>query len=255
VRAGALLFPERGRPGLVPTVVDFSTSPLTFQPSADGKTYTSNFIVLVRFVDGERQVARTVSQHYEINGSIAEMAGATRGEVIFYREPELRPGVYTMETVVHDAPSGKSSVRFSTVEVPRPVDGALRISSLVLVKRAERVSEGDRRADNPFLVKDLVLYPNLGDPIKKASKEAVFYFAVYPASSGPAPESRIELLRNGQLVARLPMPAGEADASGRMQQLGRLPIDQLEAGTYDLRAVVRQGNEQVARSTILRIVE
>ena len=30
VRAGALLFPERGRPGLVPVVVDLKTAPLTF---------------------------------------------------------------------------------------------------------------------------------------------------------------------------------------------------------------------------------
>ena len=39
--------------------------------------------------------------------------------MLFYREPELPPGVYTMETVVYDAPSGKSSVRFATVEVPK----------------------------------------------------------------------------------------------------------------------------------------
>ena len=36
VRAGALLFPERGRPGLVPVVVDLKTAPLTFQ-TADGR--------------------------------------------------------------------------------------------------------------------------------------------------------------------------------------------------------------------------
>ena len=43
VRAGALLFPERDRPGLVPVVVDVKTAPLTFQPDKDGKTYTSDF--------------------------------------------------------------------------------------------------------------------------------------------------------------------------------------------------------------------
>ena len=33
VRAGAMLFPERGRPGLVPVVVELKTAPLTFQPA------------------------------------------------------------------------------------------------------------------------------------------------------------------------------------------------------------------------------
>ena len=255
VRAGALLFPERGRPGLVPVVVDLKTAPLTFQATPDGKNYSSDFTVLVRFLDDQNQVARKVSQHYEVRGPIAQIDRARQGEVIFYRESELPAGVYTMETVVHDAPSGKSSVRFSTVEVPKLDQGKLRMSSLVLVKRGEKVSEKDRRTDNPLLVKDMVLSPNLGEPVSKASKELAFYFVIYPAQGGPAPESVIELLQNSARVAQLPMPVPAADAGGRIQQVGRLPLDQIAAGTYELRAVVKQGSEQLFRSTMLRVVD
>jgi VWFA-related protein len=111
VRAGAMLFPERDRPGLVPVVVDLKTAPITFQPSADNKTYTSDFAVIVRFLDPGNQVVRKVSQHYEVKGPIADIERAKQGEVIFYREPELTAGVYTMETVVYDALAGKSTVR------------------------------------------------------------------------------------------------------------------------------------------------
>ena len=38
----------------------------------------------------------------------------------------------------------------------------------------------------------------------------------------------------------MPLPA--ADASGRIQQVGRLPLDQISAGTYELRVVVKQGD-------------
>jgi hypothetical protein len=51
------------------------------------------------------------------------------------------------------------------------------------------------------------------------------------------------------------MALGREDAAGRVQQLGRLPIDQLPAGTYELRAVVKQGETQVSGSTILRIID
>jgi VWFA-related protein len=255
VRAAALLFPERDRLGLVPVVVDLRTAPLTFQPAADGKTYSSDFTVLVRFLDQQNQVVRKVSQHYEVKGPLDALERAKQGEVLFYREPELPPGVYTMETVVFDAPSGKSSVRLSTVEVPKDGASSLRMSSLVLVKRGEKLPENDRRADNPLLVKDVVLYPNLGEPVSKGAKEVGFYFAAYPVKGGPAPESFIELLQDGKPVAQVPMALGAADASGRIQQVGRLPLDQLPAGTYDLRAVVKQGSEQVFRSTMLRIVE
>jgi hypothetical protein len=255
VRAGALLFPERDRPGLVPVVVNLSTAPITFQPAADGKTYTSDFAVLVRFLDTQNQVVRKVSQHYEIKGPVADLGRAKQGEVIFYREPELAAGVYTMETVVYDALADKSTVRLGTVEVPPTAAGKLRMSSLVLVKRGEKVPEKDRRVENPLLVKDMVLYPNLGEPVSKAGKEVGFYFAAYPAQGGPPPESSIELLQDGKLIAQLPMPLPPADASGRIQQTGRLPLGQLAPGTYDLRAVVKQGNEQVFRSTMLRVTE
>jgi VWFA-related protein len=255
VRAGALLFPERDRPGLTPVVVDLATAPLTFQPAEDGANYTSDFAVLVRFLDQQNQVVRKVSQHYELRGPIAEMSRAKNGEVLFYREPELPPGLYSMETVVYDTPSGKASVRFSTVEIGKPDPTKLRLSSLVLVKRAEKVPEKDRRADNPLLVNDVVLYPNLGEAVSKAAKEVGFYFAVYPGKTGAAPESSIELLLNGKVLAELPLPMGPADASGRIQQVGRLPLDQLAPGTYDLRAIVKQGTEQMVRSTMLRVTQ
>jgi VWFA-related protein len=255
VRAAALLFPERGRPGLVPVVVDVKTAPLTFKPAADGKTYSSDFSVIVRFLDAREQVVRKVSQHYEVQGPLNALERAKQGEVIFYREPELAPGVYTMEAVVYDAPSGKSSVRLSTIEVPKEESDTLRMSSLVLVKRAEKVPEKERRADNPLLVNDVVLYPNLGEPVSKTAKEVGFYFAVYPAQGQPAPESVLELLQDEKTIAQVPMTLPTADASGRIQQAGRLPIEQLPAGTYELRAVVKQGKAQVFRSTMLRIVD
>ena len=255
VRAAALLFPERDRPGLAPVVVDFKTAPLTFAPAEDGKTYTSDFAVLVRFLDQQNQLARKVSQHYEVKGPIADLERARQGEVIFYREPELPSGVYTMETIVYDAPSAKSSVRFSTVEVPKVDPAGLRMSSLMIVRRGEKVPEKDRRADNPFLVNDTVLYPNLGEPISKTSKEIGFYFAVYPGSGGPAPESVLQLLQNGSRIAEVPMALAAPDRSGRVQQVGRLPIDRLAPGTYELQAAVKQGGRQISRSTIVRITE
>ena len=255
LRAAAMLFPERDRPGLVPVVVDFKTAPLTFEPAADGKTYTSEFAVLVRFLDAQNQVVKKVSQHYEGRGPIAEIERAKQGEVLFYREPELQPGVYTMETVVFDSPTNRASVRFATVEVPKIDAAALRMSSLVLIARAEKLPEKDRRKDNPFLVGDLVLYPSLGEPVSKKAKEVGFFFTIYPARGGAAPEAALDLVQNGAALAQIPLPLGAADASGRIQQTGRVPIDQLAPGTYELRVAVKQGSTQLARTVTLRITE
>ena len=176
--------------------------------------------------------------------------------MIFYRESELPPGVYTMETVVHDAPSGKSSVRFSTVEVPKSEPARLRMSSLMLVKRGEKVAEKEPPADNPLLVNGRrSLAQSRRSGAARPRRRVAFYFAVYPARADRRPTSVIELLQNAHAMAQLPMPVPAADAAGRIQQLGRLPLDQLAPGTYELRAIVKQGDEQLFRSTMVRIVE
>ena len=255
IRAGALLFPEAQRPGLVPVVVDFKTAPITFSDSGDGKTYASDFTVLVRFLDEKNNVARRVGRHYDdLKGALADVEKARQGEVLFYRQPELPPGVYTMEAIVYDNPSAKASVRFKTVEVPKADAGALRASTLVLIDHAEKVPAQDRPADNPLLVNDVLVYPNLGDSISRKAKEAGFFLTVYPGA-GAAPQAVLVLLSNGTIVAQSPLPLVAADSAGRIQQTGRLPIDQLAPGTYELQVVVKQGTTQLVRMATFRIVE
>jgi VWFA-related protein len=254
IRAAAFSFPETARPGLAPVVVDFKTMPLSFFDSGDGKTYASDFAVVVRFLDGQNNVVTKVSQHYEVKGPIAELERAKQGEVVFYREPKLSPGVYTMETILYDNPSGKASVRVATVDVPKVDVAALRVSSLILTGRAEKVSEQNRRKDNPLLVNDVLIYPNLGEPVSKSAKELGFYFSVYPAH-GAAPTAVLDLLNNGKPIGQLPLTLGSADASGRIQQSGRLPIDQLAPGTYELHVIVSQGATRIARTATFRLVE
>ena len=194
-----------------------------------------------------------MSQHYEVNGPIGQMESARRGDVLFYREPELPPGVYTMETVVHDALTGKSSIRIATVDVPTTDPKKLRMSSLVIVKRGEKLNPKERRADNPLGVGDVLVYPNLGDPVSRAAKEVGFFFTAYPVTGGATLEATLELLQNGQRVAQIPMPLAAADSSGRVQQLGRLPIEQLPAAYSCARSSSRDP-EQVSRTAMLRLV-
>jgi hypothetical protein len=73
----------------------------------------------VRFLGPKNEVVKKIGQHYEMAGELAKLDIAKNSEVLFYREPELPPGVYTMETIAYDNPSGKASVRYATVEVRR----------------------------------------------------------------------------------------------------------------------------------------
>jgi hypothetical protein len=255
VRAAALRFPERDRPGLTPIIVEVPTAGLTFRPSLEDKTkYTSDVTVLVRVRDQAGEPLEKMSQQYELQGALDEVDGARKGEIIFYREIELPPGVYSLETIVFDALSEKASVRFSTVEKP-PLDSErLRVSSLLIVRRGEKVSEGDGLAGNPLCVGEMLLYPNLGTPLTAGvDKELPFFFTVYLQTDDAATAS-LEVLQNARPLARVSLELDEPDSSRRIQQVSRIPIDQLAPGTYELRVTVRQGSSGVTHTAPFRIV-
>lgn len=255
IRAAALKFPEADRPGLTPVLVSVPADAITFTKSADGATYRAELTVVVRFRNAGGDIVDKMSQNYVLTGPIDRLDSVKQGNVLFYRQPDLEPGVYSMECVAHDALGERASVRFVTVEQPLTEASALRASSLVLVSSADRLSETDRPAGNPFLVGDMLLYPNLGEPLRKSTTpELGFFFTIYPAA-GSTPEAALEVLQNGAVLARLPLPLPAADSSGRIQQVGRLPTAALPAGTYELRLVVTQGGRRVSQPATIRVVE
>jgi hypothetical protein len=125
----------------------------------------------------------------------------------------------------------------------------------VVISSAERTTSADRPAGNPFLVGDMLLYPNLGEPVRKQDTQEVgFFLTVYPGKKDADVKATLELVQNGRLLAQSPLTLGERDPFGRVQQVSRLPIAELPPGNYDLRIVVSQGDQRLLRSTTVRIV-
>jgi hypothetical protein len=253
-----LAFPEAGRTGLTPVLVTVPTTGITFLPSDDKKTYTSDFVVLVQFKDDTGLVLDKVSQRYRLQGPIDQLEkarGGAYGEVLFYREPVLIPGTYSMETVVFDSLSDKASVRFGTVELPQVDEKALRLSSLVAVRRSEKVPENERQPGNPLYVGDQLLYPSMGEPLSKATvKELPFFFVAYTAAGGPPAAATLQLSSNGQKLAEAPLELSPATSAGRIAQVSRIPVEPLPPGTYELRVSVTQGSMAATRSLLFRLV-
>ena len=150
---------------------------------------------------------------------------------MFYRESELAAGVYSMETVVHDAPSGKSSVRFATVEVPRyrgehaadEQPGARQAAA----RRCRRRIAGPTI---PLLVNGVALSSeSRRRRSARPSKEVTFYFAIYPGKDGRGPDVIIELLQNGKPVSRCrcrcrrPTPTDGFSSSGACRSISSRP--------------------------------
>jgi VWFA-related protein len=233
VNAAAFSFPDPARPGLSPVAVHVSTSSFQFTVDVNRGTYAAQASVVVRIRDADGHQVQTLSQQYLLTGDAKDIDAAKKGEILFYREPDLNPGLYSIETIVFDAAANRGSARIATLTVPAPSASALGMSSLVLVSRTEEVPEGNLPARSPLSIGRLLLYPNLGEPIVNApSRELPFYFELYGGAAGAT--AAVQLMRNGQVIAEAPVQL--ADSTGpRIQHVGRFPIGALPAGTYQLR--------------------
>jgi hypothetical protein len=123
----------------------------------------------------------------------------------------------------------------------------LLVGTPFVVQRAEKVAPTDRDAQNPLYFGELLLYPNLGEPISKASMpELSFAFTVQPPKNAPA-TAKLTLLHSGAPVAELPLPLDQPDSVGAIHQVSRLPLAPIPPGTYELRITIEAGGKTVTR--------
>lgn len=256
VYAAALNFPQTGKPGLVPVVVEVPARTMTYAASADKKTFNTDFTVVALIKDDKLQVVKKMSNRYQLTGALDKMDAAKNSEILFYRETELPPGRYTVEAAVHDALANTTSVRAGSVEVPDADETKLRLSSVAIVKRGEQLKAADKNPNNPFQIGEALFYPNLGEPLRKAAtKQMAFFFTAYlPKGDTAAPKMLLEIMAGSRALAQLQADLPVPDAAGRVQYASALPLDKFPPGKYDLKITVRDAaGAAVSRSTAFTV--
>ncbi len=247
ILARAFVFPVSHEAARVPLLVSVPASVLDYGRDDTAGTFSAQAVVLVRVRDAQGQVVHKASEEYTLSGPIAGLEASRAGEVLFYRQPQLAPGSYTFEAVVLDARAGKASVRVSSLDVPTAVATALRVGTPFIVRRAEAVPVAGRDAANPLYFGDVLLHPNLGQPLSKTvDKDLAFGFTAYDGHDGPL-AATLDVVRSGQSVATLPLSLGAPDPHGRINQISKLPLASLPPGIYELRVTLKAGTQQVTR--------
>lgn len=248
ILVNSLNFPESERLGRTAVEVEAPATAFTFAPDHEKKVYTTDFSVVVLIKDQSKQIVDKLSHHYSLLGPLGSINAAKKGKILFYRETNLPPGKYDVEAVVFDALSNKASVNRCALEIPSVDENNLRMSSVVIIQRAEQVKE---KSDSPFLIGEVLVYPNLGEPVSKSvNKQVGFYFTIYSATgSNGTPKLLLEVFQGGKSVAKVPLKLTPPDEKGRIQYASALPLDSLGPGTYELRVSVSDAKGTISRST------
>jgi hypothetical protein len=245
----ALTFPQPGTTQKVPILVKVPGKFPKYAPAAGQKdVMAADIAVVVRIRNEYQQEVSRVSQHYQLSVPAAKLEAARGADILFYREAELAPGKYTLDAIAYDAGAAAASVKSFPLEVPAPEPSGALLSSLVVIDHVEQVPAAERDPGNPLYFGEMLVYPNLGDPLRKATAKALgFYFTARGAAGGRKGE--IEVMRDGKVTARLPLELPAPDANGLIQHAGTLSLLSFAPGAYEIRLTMLAGTQRVASRT------
>jgi VWFA-related protein len=252
VRAGSFVFPGE-REARVAVVAMTRAAGLTFTSDKGLGTENAELTVLARIRDRTGRVVWQASQPYRVGGPSADLERMRQGDLLFARHPSLPPGQYDLQVAVHDSIGGRAGVETTSFEVEAWEADTLTVSSLVVIRRGERVRD-DQEVDNPLRIGDVVVHPALGDPASRSATAVNLYVEVKPGA-GPPPEAALAIVREGSTLATMPVALDAPASAGRIQQLLQLPITNMPVGEYVIRLTVRQGARLVVRDAGLGVAE
>jgi len=176
-----------------------------------------------------------------------------QGNAVFMRSFTLPGGRYRLETAAWDQQSGQMSVSHSRLAVPANPP-SFGLSSLAVVKRAERVPKGALASDDPFRAGEARIVPWVSEAELEASRGIGLFFVAYvPKGGTEAPQVTLEFLRDAQVVGRAEPSLPAPDAEGRIPYVVSLPAGRLAPGRYEVVAELRAGSQRAWERTSFRV--
>jgi VWFA-related protein len=217
------------------------------------KTYAGQVAIMALVKDPQGVIVRKVSQNYMLTVRADRLEGIKKNKIVFYRNTDVEPGLYRIETVARDATTGKASMSHMQVRVPVAASAPLRLSSIVPISGAEPLRPGERNPNNPFHYNNAVVTPKLDRTFKKsADQQLMFYFAVQ-ATPGATVTAKVEFLMDGQVAAQAPGALPPPDAQGRIQFIASFPTAPFPPRMYDVRVTVSDGTHQATEQTSFKV--
>ena len=249
-QAAALIFPASKR-ATVALFVWSNTGILTFSQAPDEKKRRAVAAILARLRNSQNEVVFSASQPYTVVEASTTDGSSTPPDIVFSRYTTLQPGSYAFDTVVRDALSkrAETTTRQFLVANSDTLDG--RTSSLVLVERGERLVSDGTAPDDPLVIGNIRLHPNMGRPIAPSDR-VLLYFTIADTPTTPI-RATLVVLSGERTVLQVVVQMDEPDAAAVTRQLIQLPLTQLTTGDYIVRLHLASGSQHVSRDVTLKV--
>ena len=255
-QAGAFRFHDTPRGRQFTFVAEVPLAALVVHEDKKAKRYHLNVTVMALVKDDKGTVIERLSNAYPLEGPLERLPALQRGNVIFKRQIWLGPGRYTLSAVVRDQTANKTSVRQLPLRVFEASPG-ITVSTAAVVKRIDKAADEADAIEDPFRSGPMRIAPSLSTPISKAANREISAFVVlYPdRAMTDAPSLTIEFAQGSVVVGRSSPALDAPDGTGRITCVATFAADGFAPGTYELRAIARQGASQDETRTTFTIVQ
>ena len=255
-QASAFRFHETPRGRQFTLVAEVPVAALAVEEDKKTQQYRLRVDVMALVKDAAGAVVERLSHTYPLDGPLANLPGLQRANIVFKRQLWLGPGRYTLTTVVHDRQADTVSVRQLPLRV-FPESPGIDVSTVAVVKRVDKAGDQPDAVEDPFRNGPMRIAPSLSAPISKAANSQISAFVVlYPDKAiAEPPNLTIEFAQGSTIVGRSSPALDKPDAHGRITCVATFPADGFAPGTYELRAIARQGASQDESRTTFTIVQ
>jgi VWFA-related protein len=247
LRSAAFQFPEADGTTRVALYVKVPGSGVAYFVDDNQTAWQTHFTILARIVDEKGETVRKGSQPYRMTGPAKDVHVARQGDILFYRQPTLEPGRYTIDYALYDELSGQGGTGTMPLSVEMREPSALAMSDVVLLDHAEAVPADQKDPSNPLYLGTTLIYPNLGTPVRRSQRGSLVFFYTARARKRPL-TGRVELVQDGRVLATRALTVPPPDDTGLVQHANELPLDDIGAGPYELRVTVSDGKDSLTRT-------
>ena len=124
-----------------------------------------------------------------------------------------------MQLIAYDAATGSVNVSTTPLEIATTDETKPRLSSVAVLKRAERLTPEEQQRDQPLRFGELLVYPNLGERIdRNTTKQLAYFFTAWPAKGATKPlQMTLEILQNNRQVGKTSGELPPADERGQIK--------------------------------------
>lgn len=237
--------------------LQFPMSALTFNTDDKTKSFSSRFAVLVLVKNETGMIVRKLGQEFSLRGPASQLDQTTKNPQMYSRLILLEAGKYRLDGVARDSISGKASVVHLTFEVPVVTEAGVGISSVVLSRGVNPLTEQQKKeAAHPLYLEGQAYFvPNVAESFSASSdKNMLLHFDVYApkAASGKVSVS-INFYKGGSLIAQSSGALPEPDAAGRISYSTSFGLEAFSPGEYKLVVTASDGAGKASSSTAFEV--